>query len=62
VTIDKDVEVNINSIDIIDIRGRSVLSLESPANQFDISNLPLGTYFFIFDTNEGRTTRSLIKK
>ncbi|MDR0926532.1 MAG: T9SS type A sorting domain-containing protein [Ignavibacteria bacterium] len=51
----------INSVEIINMVGNVVMTINNPS-AIDISNLENGLYFVRFYTNNGTTTRQIVKK
>ena len=52
---------DINSLEIFDVNGKSVLKSFNTTG-LDVSMLMSGVYFIIIETNKGRVTKKMIKK
>ena len=62
-------ESRIESVEIFDVAGRRVVSVETlratslqPTITLDISHLPVGTYFVRLQTDKGLITKKIVKK
>ncbi len=55
-------DARVERIDIVDISGRVLRSINTPSTQFDISGLPQGVYFVKITTLEGICVRKVVKR
>lgn len=55
-------DARVERIDITDISGRMLRSINTPSIQFDINGLPQGVYFVRITTSEGVCVRKVVKR
>jgi hypothetical protein len=57
-----DTELNINEINIIDLRGNILNSIKNNLNDINVSDLPTGIYFLKVMTDEKIITKKFVKQ
>ena len=55
-------DATLERIDIIDISGKMLRTINNPSAQFNISGLPQGVYFVKITTSEGACFRTVVKQ
>jgi len=54
--------LRVESVEIVDIAGKTLMSQMSSLSQINVANLPAGTYFVKLKTDKGELTKKVIKE
>jgi hypothetical protein len=60
--ITKDADVIFTKIEVVNIMGEVVMTINNPSETIDLASLSIGNYFIRFYTNSGYAIRNIIKK
>ena len=61
-SISNSINAEINAVIVTDINGRTVKQFNSNVSQINISDLNAGVYFVNINSNEGSTTKKIVKQ